>query len=232
MQDDDTANPAMLWVLEGETLWNAKAANGKSCADCHGDASASMKGVAARYPAFDTTRGQPVDLEQRINICRGERQNATPLPFESRELLALTAFIARQSRGMPIEQNDPRIQPVIASRPCAVRRPAGPAQSVMRAMSQRQLGQGTRRQRHPAGAPDRISDLSAGMAEPRVAAAAVAQLRVRPSAPRLYALGAPDDDCAGSVPDVARPRHADGRARGAAVMRSGRAMPKYAPPFT
>jgi sulfur-oxidizing protein SoxA len=115
MQDDDTANPAMLWVLEGETLWNAKAANGKSCADCHGDASASMKGAAARYPAFDTTRGQPVDLEQRINICRGERQNATPLPFESRELLALTAFIARQSRGMPIEQNDPRMQPVIAS---------------------------------------------------------------------------------------------------------------------
>ena len=67
MQDDDTANPAMLWVLEGEALWNAKAASGKSCADCHGDASASMKGVAARYPAFDTARGQPVDLEQRIN---------------------------------------------------------------------------------------------------------------------------------------------------------------------
>ena len=110
-----TAKRSMRWVLEGSALWNAKAANGKSCADCHGDASASMKSVAARYPAFDTTRGQPVDLEQRINICRGERQNATPLPFESRELLALTAFIARQSRGMPIEQNDPRIQPVIAS---------------------------------------------------------------------------------------------------------------------
>jgi sulfur-oxidizing protein SoxA len=115
MQDDDTANPAMLWVFEGETLWNTKAANGKACADCHGDAGASMKGVAARYPAFDATRGQPVDLEQRINICRSERQNATPLPFESRELLALTAFIARQSRGMPIEQNDPRMQPAIAS---------------------------------------------------------------------------------------------------------------------
>ena len=24
MQDDDTANPAMLWVLEGETLWKRK----------------------------------------------------------------------------------------------------------------------------------------------------------------------------------------------------------------
>jgi len=26
MQDDDTANPGMLWVLEGESLWNKKGA--------------------------------------------------------------------------------------------------------------------------------------------------------------------------------------------------------------
>jgi sulfur-oxidizing protein SoxA len=115
MQDDDTANPASLWVLEGETLWSTKAANGKSCADCHADASVSMKGVAARYPAFDTARGRPVDLEERINICRGERQNATPLRFESRELLALSAFLARQSRGLPIEQGDERMTPFIAA---------------------------------------------------------------------------------------------------------------------
>ena len=134
MQDDDTANPAMLWVLEGEALWNAKAANGKSCADCHGDAQASMKGVAARYPAFDTTRGQPVDLEQRINICRGERQNATPLPFESRELLALTAFIARQSRGMPIESK--RSAHAAGHRRAAVRcSKAGRASSICPARS-------------------------------------------------------------------------------------------------
>ena len=25
MQDDDTANPGMLWVLEGATLWDRKA---------------------------------------------------------------------------------------------------------------------------------------------------------------------------------------------------------------
>ena len=39
MQDDDTANPGMLWVLDGEALWKRKAgAADKSCADCHGDA--------------------------------------------------------------------------------------------------------------------------------------------------------------------------------------------------
>src|SRR4051794_35986071 len=52
MQDDDTANPGMLFVLDGEAAWRRKAgAAEKSCADCHGDARLSMHGVAARYPA-------------------------------------------------------------------------------------------------------------------------------------------------------------------------------------
>src|SRR5690348_5213006 len=79
MQDDDTANPGMLWVLDGEALWNSKAGESKrACADCHGDARESMKGVAARYPAFSPARNRPIDLEQRINICRTERQKASP----------------------------------------------------------------------------------------------------------------------------------------------------------
>jgi sulfur-oxidizing protein SoxA len=104
MQDDDTANPAMLWVLEGEALWTRKAGNGgRACAECHGDARASMKGVAARHPAFDAARGRPVNLEQRVNVCRVDRQKAPPLAYESRELLALAAHVARQSRGQPIQ---------------------------------------------------------------------------------------------------------------------------------
>src|SRR6186713_311634 len=58
MQDDDTSNPGMLAVLDGEALWSVKVgASGKSCADCHGDAKTSMKGAASRYPAFDTASG-------------------------------------------------------------------------------------------------------------------------------------------------------------------------------
>jgi len=115
MQDDDTANPATLWVLDGETLWQRKDGSaGKSCGDCHGDARTSMKGVATRYPAFDAARGRPVNLEERINICRAEKQQATPLPFESKELLALAAYVGRQSRGMPIEiTEDARIKPFL-----------------------------------------------------------------------------------------------------------------------
>ncbi len=115
MQDDDTANPAMLSVLDGETLWQRKDGSAaKSCADCHGDARTSMKGVAARYPAFDAARGRPVDLEERVNICRAEKQQATPLAFESKELLALAAYVGRQSRGMPIDiADEARIKPFL-----------------------------------------------------------------------------------------------------------------------
>jgi sulfur-oxidizing protein SoxA len=105
----------MLWVLDGEALWNRKqGAAGKSCADCHCDARASMKGVAARYPVFDGARGRPVGLEQRINSCRADHQKATALPFESKDLLALTAYVGMQSRGMPIEgKADERSRPFL-----------------------------------------------------------------------------------------------------------------------
>jgi sulfur-oxidizing protein SoxA len=116
IQNDDSANPGMLWVLDGEALWKNKAgAAGKACADCHNDARASMKGIAARYPAFDKALGRPVDLEQRINLCRSQRQQASPLPYESRDLLALTAFVAQQSRGLAIETGaDPQLAPFVA----------------------------------------------------------------------------------------------------------------------
>ena len=116
IQDDDTANPGMLWVLDGEALWNRKTGSAdKACADCHHDARTSMKGAAASYPAFDRTLGRPVDLEQRINLCRANHQQASPLPYESRDLLALTAFVAQQSRGVAIETgSDPQLQPFIA----------------------------------------------------------------------------------------------------------------------
>jgi sulfur-oxidizing protein SoxA len=101
VQDDDATNPGTLWLLDGEALWSRKAGE-RSCADCHGDASSSMKGVATRYPAVDA-KGRLLNLEQRINECRVERQKAPALAFESRDLLALTAHVARQSRGLPID---------------------------------------------------------------------------------------------------------------------------------
>ncbi len=99
MQDDDAANPGFLWVQQGEALWqDARVASGRSCASCHG----AMRGVAARYPAFDAAAGRPVTLEQRINHCRTARQGEAAWAVESDELLAISAFVGEQSRGMPV----------------------------------------------------------------------------------------------------------------------------------
>jgi sulfur-oxidizing protein SoxA len=127
MQDDDTANPGQLWVLEGGALWGRKAGAGsRACADCHGDAARSMRGVAARYPAFDAARDRPITLEQRINACRTDRQQAPPLAWESRDLLALTAYVARQSRGLPVDAgSDARTQPFVEAGRAAFQRRQG-----------------------------------------------------------------------------------------------------------
>jgi sulfur-oxidizing protein SoxA len=61
-----------------------------------------MKGVAARYPRVDPGAARLVNLEGRINHCRERHQGAAPLQYESDELLGLTAFVAHQSRGMPV----------------------------------------------------------------------------------------------------------------------------------
>lgn len=112
MQADDSANPGMLWVLQGAGLWAEKAGTtGQSCAGCHGAAD-SMRGVAARYPALDASAGRPIDLAGRVNQCRTQRQGAPALARESDALLALTTFIAHQSRGMPVAPPaEPRLDP-------------------------------------------------------------------------------------------------------------------------
>ena len=103
LQADDFANPGMLWVARGEKMWNAAAGrNNKACSSCHQDAPAGMKGVAARYPRVDVATGKVIHIEGRINICRERNQAADPLQYESEELLALTAYVAHQSRGMPV----------------------------------------------------------------------------------------------------------------------------------
>ena len=104
LQRDDTLNPGMLWVSGGETLWTSEPGQGaRSCADCHGDASRSMRGVASRYPAFDPAVGHVITLGQRINLCRQNRQNAAPLVPESEDRLGIESYVAMQSRGLPVE---------------------------------------------------------------------------------------------------------------------------------
>ena len=104
LQMDDFENPAMPVVDIGEELWNTVEGDaGKSCASCHEDASESMKGVRAGYPKWSAKRGKPHTLETQVNECREERMAAKPWKWESGEMLATTAYIGLQSRGMPVK---------------------------------------------------------------------------------------------------------------------------------
>jgi len=104
MQRDDAQNPAMLWAQDGAALWaRAPSPSVPACAGCHGEARASMRGVAARYPAYDEALARPIDLATRINRCREMRQGAPRWAPDSQELLSLESHLALQSRGLPVE---------------------------------------------------------------------------------------------------------------------------------
>ena len=104
LQDDDFLNPGMFAVERGSEIWStAEGENGHSCASCHGDAADSMRGVAARYPVYDMESGGLVNVEGRINEMRTEYMGAPEFQLESDELLSLAAFVAFQSRGMPMQ---------------------------------------------------------------------------------------------------------------------------------
>ena len=96
-------------MTRGEKLWRAAAGGGggggggKACASCHGENAAQMKGVATRYPRIDPGSSRLINLSARVNLCRERNQGAPPLAAESDDLLALTTFVAYQSRGMPMK---------------------------------------------------------------------------------------------------------------------------------
>jgi len=103
LQDDDFENPAFLWVDNGEELWNTvEGAAGKSCASCHSDAEKSMNGVSASYPKYSEQAGKVINTEQRINKCRTDNMKAKAYKWESPDMLAITAYVTTQSKGVPV----------------------------------------------------------------------------------------------------------------------------------
>ena len=112
MQRDGTLNPGMLWVKQGQSLWDkVDGSLGRSCASCHGEPS-SLRGAAAHFPRWSEALAGPVNLGQQINQCRVQRQGATVLAPESEGRLALEALVAHQSRGLPLAPpTDARLEP-------------------------------------------------------------------------------------------------------------------------
>jgi sulfur-oxidizing protein SoxA len=115
LQDDDFLNPGFFLVDEGERLWSKPfGPEGKSCGDCHKSIADSMRGVAARYPSFDAELDRLFNLETRLQYEISERMGGPSLPYDAPEILALTAAVSLQSRGMPvIAPADPALEPFV-----------------------------------------------------------------------------------------------------------------------
>lgn len=104
LEADSFANPGMLYVEEGEVLWNTvEGTEGKSCATCHGDATESMAGLGANYPKWDEDTQRPINIELQINACREQNMGAEPYKFDAPEQKALTTFIKHQALGDPVQ---------------------------------------------------------------------------------------------------------------------------------
>jgi len=103
IQDDDTANPGMLWVLDGEALWKKETGFGGQgpARTCHDGRTRQHERRRGTLIQRSTRSWNSRSISKaRINLERVRHQGAEPLAFESRDLLALTAFIAKQSRGV------------------------------------------------------------------------------------------------------------------------------------
>jgi L-cysteine S-thiosulfotransferase len=102
-QDDDFDNPGMIIVEAAKANWSkVEGKAGKSCQSCHNAASASMKGVMSRYPVYYAPWKKPINVEQRINLCREKFMKAKPYKYESAAMQGMTGFIGMQSRGIPM----------------------------------------------------------------------------------------------------------------------------------
>ena len=95
LQADDAQHPAQLALALGRELWGQ---GQKSCASCHGDPE-KQRGVATRYPAWDHGL---LDLPGRIQRCRVRHQQQPAWAPEAEPLLALSALVVQQSRGLPL----------------------------------------------------------------------------------------------------------------------------------
>src|SRR5438445_360773 len=128
MQDDDTANPGMLWVLEGESLWTKKAGDAGratfyrrqgqlnlACNQCHDDnwgrrlaGNVVPQAHPTGYPLYRLEWQSLGSLQRRLRGClTGIR--AEPYEYGAAELVDLELFLMWRARGMPFEA--PAVRP-------------------------------------------------------------------------------------------------------------------------
>jgi cytochrome c len=129
-------------VAYGEKLFSdtSLSTNGMSCNTCHQSFGAYNDTFAMPYPHFvqmpsDRAGLQAVHLDEMVQFCMVAPMAAKPLPWDSKELAALTAYTATLQKdfkprtGNPCAAKAPcaAANPCAAKNPCAASNPCAPA---------------------------------------------------------------------------------------------------------
>ena len=100
LQMDDFDNPAFVFLDQAIDTWETAEGNeGKSCASCHEDV-ADFAGLKASLPRVEN--GELVTLTNLVNECVTDRMGSEAWKYSGAKMSGMTALIAHQSRGMPM----------------------------------------------------------------------------------------------------------------------------------
>lgn len=100
LQRDDFDNPSFVFIDKALDLWTkVDGSEGKSCSECHSDV-ADFAGLKPSLPRVED--GALVTMTDLVNECRVDRMGAEAWKYSGGAMSSMTALIAHQSRGMPM----------------------------------------------------------------------------------------------------------------------------------
>ena len=91
----------MSVVQKGRELWTSPqlGTNGVACAQCHPNAANTHPET---YPKFQQQLGRVIALREMINWCIQQPLEGKPLALDSKDMVALEAYVAYERRGVPM----------------------------------------------------------------------------------------------------------------------------------
>jgi sulfur-oxidizing protein SoxA len=104
LQEDATTNPTVLWIDQGQELWNA------NCVSCHQSLPEIAKAVV-HFPKLKT-RSNPNhhiwNIEDQIMDCYSKNSKKN-FSSEDQDILALSVFLSDAAKGIPIQLQEPKV---------------------------------------------------------------------------------------------------------------------------
>ncbi|WLR52185.1 c-type cytochrome [Bacillus tianshenii] len=112
LEDLDEKDPMTEYIKYGEkvinetnTVMDGYVGNQLSCASCHADGGlsnvSSFVGVSTQFPQYRPREGVIFTLEDRINGCMIRSMNGEKIPYDSKEMRSMIAYLTYISKDIP-----------------------------------------------------------------------------------------------------------------------------------